>query len=400
MASPHNGSAGQRLAGIDAARGLALLGMMATHIFPLWTSGANPEPNFTGLVFSGRSSALFAVLAGVGLGLLTGGSRPHSGRSLLADRSGIAVRAAIIALVGLMLGTLNVSIAVILVHYAVLFLCALPFLQLRLPVLAAWAGGWLVLSPVAAYLLRPWLENTLGLESLGHNPMILDVFIPSRFLADIFVTGYYPVLQWLGYILVGLVIGRLDIRRAAVQLWLLSGGLAAAALAKAGSWLIMDGMGGYRQLASTEAAERADFALIYQVNLSWVDTDDSWWWLGISGPHSGTTFDLLHTSGTAAVVLAICLLLTTKKPNLLLPLSGAGAMTLTLYSVHVWVMSLIPKNAAWPGDNEIYWVQVIVALSVGTTLKVLDMRGPFEFITSTASRATRDAIRGGHRQYS
>ena len=83
-----------------------------------------------------------------------------------------------------------------------------------------------------------------------------------------------------------------------------------------------------------------------------------------------------------------------------MPLSGAGAMTLTLYSVHVWVMSLIPKNAVWPGDNEIYWVQVIVALSVGTTLKVLDMRGPFEFITSTASRATRDAIRGGHRQYS
>ena len=81
---------GRRIAGIDAARGIALLGMMATHIFAPWTAGTDPEPNFVGLVLSGRSSALFAVLAGVGLALLTGGSRGHQGGGLAADRGGIA----------------------------------------------------------------------------------------------------------------------------------------------------------------------------------------------------------------------------------------------------------------------------------------------------------------------
>jgi uncharacterized membrane protein len=384
---------GRRLAGIDAARGLALLGMMATHIYPLWTQGADPEPNFTGLVLSGRSSALFAVLAGVGLALLSGGNKQHHGRALLADRGGIAVRAALIAAVGLMLGTLEVNIAVILVHYAVLFWCALPFLQLRLPVLAAWAAGWLLLSPVAAYLVLGGLESALDRSSLGHNPNVLDVFTPATFLADIFVTGFYPVLQWLGYILVGLVVGRLDVRKTVVQLWLLAAGLAAAALGKAGSAVVMGQLGGLSQLASTEAAQRSDFGLIYQVNLSWVDRDDSWWWLGVAGPHSGTTFDLLHTSGTAVVVLAVCLLLTSRRPRLLLPLSGAGAMTLSLYAAHVWVMSILPDGAAAPSDHVLYWGQVIVALSIGTALSVLSVRGPLELLTSSASRLARNSLR-------
>ena len=106
---------GRRLTGIDAARGVALLGMMATHIFSLYNEQTG-EPSWTGLVFSGRSSALFAVVAGIGLALLTGGSQPRSGRALSSDRRGIAVRALIIALIGLALGGLDTTIAVILFH--------------------------------------------------------------------------------------------------------------------------------------------------------------------------------------------------------------------------------------------------------------------------------------------
>src|SRR3954447_7935809 len=145
----------RRIRGVDAARGIALLGIMATHIFPLFDKGLGQDqtavPSFVGLVFSGRSSALFAVVAGVSLALLTGGSRPHFGRNLLADRAGIAVRALLIGATGLVLGSLDVNIAIILVNYAVLFLCALPFLQLRLPALAWLAAGWILLSPVLAF---------------------------------------------------------------------------------------------------------------------------------------------------------------------------------------------------------------------------------------------------------
>ncbi len=42
---------GIRLSGIDAARGLALLGMMATHVLPTFESNVQLTPTWVGLVF-------------------------------------------------------------------------------------------------------------------------------------------------------------------------------------------------------------------------------------------------------------------------------------------------------------------------------------------------------------
>src|SRR5918995_6419701 len=82
-----------RLAGIDAARGLALLGMMATHLLLTFERTAALTPTWVGLTFSGRAAALFAVLAGIGLALSTGKERPLAGDQLWAARRGIALRA-------------------------------------------------------------------------------------------------------------------------------------------------------------------------------------------------------------------------------------------------------------------------------------------------------------------
>ena len=137
-----------RLTGIDAARGLALLGMMATHLLPTFEADAQLTPTWIGLTFSGRAAALFAVLAGIGLALSTGKQRPPEGQELSGARRGIALRALVIAVVGLFLGGLEVNVAVILVHYAVLFLCVLPFIGLSIRPLCAFAAGWVMGSPV------------------------------------------------------------------------------------------------------------------------------------------------------------------------------------------------------------------------------------------------------------
>src|SRR6476619_3359197 len=117
-------SSGVRLAGIDAARGLA---MLATHVLATFEPDPQLTPTWIGLAFSGRAAALFAVLAGVGLALTTGKQQPLEGAELRAARRGIALRALVIGSVGVSLGGLEVNIAVILVHYALLFLCVLPF---------------------------------------------------------------------------------------------------------------------------------------------------------------------------------------------------------------------------------------------------------------------------------
>ncbi|MUN64653.1 DUF1624 domain-containing protein, partial [Kocuria sediminis] len=56
------------MVGVDAARGLALIGLIAVHILPEETETTG-EPTWSYLLFAGDSAALFALLAGVGLAL-------------------------------------------------------------------------------------------------------------------------------------------------------------------------------------------------------------------------------------------------------------------------------------------------------------------------------------------
>lgn len=385
----HTKPAARRLTGIDAARGVALFGMMSTHILPLYAPGTT-EATWTALLFSGRASGLFAVVAGIGLALLSGGRSPHRDRTLSADRTGIAVRAVIIALIGLVLGGVETNIAIILFHYGVLFLVALPFTGLRVRALAAWAAGWLLVSPVAAYLLRPVVSASVDPPSLNGNPIFEDFLVPRTFAADIFLTGYYPVVQWLGFILVGMVIGRLDLSRLGVQLGFLCGGILAAAGAKLISLQLLGPGGGLEALLQTPDGSRYPLEAMLDVGLAGVDQSGSWWWLAVSAPHSGSTLDLVHVAGSAAAAVAACLLLTRRFPQALLPLSAPGAMTLTLYTLHICVMSWADQLIPLPDPMQLFWLQVAVAIAIGILFQRVRSRGPLELLASGAANAARE----------
>ena len=388
-----------RLRGIDAARGLALLGMMATHLLPTFESNADLTPTWIGLTLSGRAAALFAVLAGVGLALSTGKHRPLDGPELSAARRGVALRALVIAAVGLTLGGLEVNLAIILVHYAALFLCVLPFLGMGLKRLCAWAGGWVLASPMLAYLLRPWLLAANPPLESGHKPAWEDLSTPTRLLADLFFTGYYPVFQWLSYVLVGLVIGRLMLAKPLVPVVLLVVGSAVAFAAKTLGVAAMESWGGRAALEEILDSPGYPLDSVLQVNLTGIRQEGSWWWLASAAPHSGTTLDLLHTSAVAAAVIGVCLLLGRLAEwvdlDLLLPLRGAGAMTLTLYTVHVWVVSgfyLKPLPAGWTEDG-MYFVQAATAIVVSMVFALLKWRGPLEWLGHAATQVGRGQVR-------
>lgn len=386
MSSANDNTLTRRLTGIDAARGLALLGMMATHIIPLYDGGV---PTFVATTFSGRSSALFAVLAGVSIALYTGRGRPHRGGTLTADRRGLAVRALVIAVFGFGVGITQTSIAIILVHYSFLFLVALPFAGLRVRPLIAWAAGWLLFSPVVAYLVRPLLRDSLAEAELGHNPIWSDLLNPATFAADIFFTGYYPVAQWLGYLLVGMAIGRLDLSSVPTQVSLIVGGIGIAVFAKGLAGFFMYDLGGLLALMSTEQGRQVRLEAMMQVSLSPVEQSGSWWWLAGAAPHSGTTLDLLHTSATAAAAIGLCLLATRWNRNLLLPLSGAGAITLTLYTAHIIALSIGPADDSPLGQVALFWVYAAVALVLGAVFALLKWRGPLESMTSMMTTTAR-----------
>jgi hypothetical protein len=305
----------------------------------------------------------------------------------------------VIAAVGLTLGGLEVNVAIILVHYAVLFLCVLPFLGLGVKRLCAWAAGWILASPVLAYLLRPWLLAPEPPLRLGHNPGWEDLGTPSRLLADLFFTGYYPVLQWLSYLLVGMAIGRLVLAKALVPVLLLVGGTVVAVAAKTLGVAAMEDWGGRAALEKALNSPGYPLGSVLQVNLAGLPQEGSWWWLASAAPHSGTTLDLLHTSAVAAAVIGACLLLERLAEwvdlDLLLPLRGPGAMTLTLYTVHVWVVSgfyLKPLPAGWTEDG-LYFAHAAMAIVVGIVFARLLWRGPLEWVGHAASLVGRGGFK-------
>src|SRR5699024_9681512 len=90
-----------RITGLDTARAVAILGMIATHIFPLLQSKSDGtlSPTWVGATLTGVSSALFVVLAGVGLSLLT-----KNTTDVFTARIQLSLRALILILIGLLLG--------------------------------------------------------------------------------------------------------------------------------------------------------------------------------------------------------------------------------------------------------------------------------------------------------
>jgi hypothetical protein len=343
--------------------------MIATHTLVAPLPGTD-RPLWHWLT-SGRAAALFAVLAGVSLALMSGGARPVRGRERAATTSGLAVRALLIAVLGLALGALESGLAVILTYYGVLFLLGLPFLGLPARTLFVTAAGWLVLAPIAAY----WLAAHLPAPTYA-LPAFDRLDEPGRLLAELAVTGYYPALPWLAYLLAGLAVGRLDLRRRGVdvRLAVCGAGIAVAAQALA-EWL-------------PPAENAADYH-------GTVPPRAGWDLLLIADPHSGTPLDLATTIGSALAVIGGCLMAVRLLPRAgqraVAIAFGAGTMTLSLYSLHV----LLHTPERWPNDYDppAFFAHVAIVLVIGAAFAASRWSGPLEWLVRQASRLTAALIR-------
>ncbi len=377
-----------RLVGLDVARCLALLGMVATHVLDTFDDDGGLAT--AQWLAGGRASALFAVLAGVSLALMTGREEPVTGRERGARSAGLAVRALLVAAVGLALGELDSGLAVILTYYGLLFLAGLLFVGLRSRALLALAGVWLVVAPVVSHIVRP------GLPPRGYDsPTFGQLAQPAQLLGELSFTGYYPVVPWLTYLLVGMAIGRLDLARRSVQLGSAAAGLVVAVLATVASSALVSRPGTVAALAADlglrPATEDALHQRIDGGMFGATPTGGDWEWLLVVAPHSATPFDLAHTAGSALLVIGACLfvigLLPTLPQRAVAVLFGAGTMTLTLYSLHV----VLRTPDFWPSDEAgAFFEHVFVLLAIGAVFVALQRRGPLEQVTGAASdRAAR-----------
>jgi hypothetical protein len=273
---------------------------------------------------------------------------------------------------------------VILAYYGLLFVLAIPFLGLRSRSLAGLAVFAAVATPIISQVVRAHVTPTPISEPGGHD-----------LLKELFLTGTYPALTWTTYLFVGLAIGRSDLRRRGVAVALLVGGAAVAVAAKVVSSALLGAAGGVDRLRESLPAD--DFFALdterwLREGLYGTTPTTDWRWLLISSPHSGTTFDLVHTCGTSAAVLGACLLVVRALPRwTYLPLAATGSMTLTLYSAHV--LALADGSPLLMDDPMRLWLtHVTVALVFATLWRTIIGRGPLEWVAARADRGARRAV--------
>ena len=300
---------------------------------------------------------------------------------------GVAARAGLLLVVGLLLGRVESPPLVILAYYALLFLVAVPFLGLGARTLALLAVGSAVLAPGR----QPPAARAAGPVSVVEEPGGGDL------LVDLFLTGTYPVLTWTAYLFAGLALGRAGLTGWLTPLRVVVVGAALALGAKATSAVLLSAVGGSDRLDAGEGGLFLPVDAALRSGLFGTTPTADWRWLTVSAPHSGTTFDLAHTIGTSMVVLGGFLLLARLVPRVaLLPLAAVGSMTFTLYSLHV--LALAQDSPLLLDDPaQLWWAHVVVAVVLATAWRTTLGRGPLEALAAWLD-ATARRLAGGRRE--
>ncbi|WP_432502609.1 heparan-alpha-glucosaminide N-acetyltransferase domain-containing protein [Kineococcus arenarius] len=378
-----------RITGVDAARGFALIGMAAVHTYSLVTDDG--DQSWSWALFAGKAAALFALLAGVSLAFMTGGSRRSTdGRTRVAACAGLAARALCITVIGLLVGSVVDAPYVILPYYGVMFLLAAPVLYSPARVLIFLAVVSALVAPFVMQAVRSGLPFPFV-----ENPSLGDAFVhPWRLVTSLLLTGVYPAIPWMTYICAGLLIGRCDLRRARVAGWLLGGGTLLAVVPLLVSNVLLYQFGGYDALVATPGLSVEEVDDVIGWGPDPVLPSSTSWWLAISAAHSSTPVDLLHTTGVAMAVLGAVLLLERVRGarTLLAPLAALGTLTLTFYTLNVLATRYITSE----DDTTFFASQVVVGLVVAVLWRHRFGQGPLERVVAAGAHRARDGVlRGG-----
>ena len=358
VADPPDRNAGKprRLRGLDAARAIAIIGMLAVNVGPRKDTGDTELAVVIYDIPAGRASLLFMILAGIGMSLMTKRSR-ENGAPLPWQT--ILWRAVLLIFSGLALQMLNHDVSVILTYYGILFFCGLPLLR---------APTWLVttlatISLVAGPLIWLFLQQQTSTTFDFLAPSLADPL--WTMVHSTLLTGAYPVLIWLAPFLFGIVLGRLQLAEHTTQLRLIVWGAAGMLLASGLSLTLVGIYGqptgyGWDQLISGEA-------------------------------HSMMPLWLIAGSGAAVLLIGIFLRAEHWVVHRLSWLVSAGRLSLTIYVAHLFVLAWLVR----PGPETLlqgYLISAAMSVFFVVAAHIWWRKiglGPLERLLSWPPRLTR-----------
>ena len=411
-----------RVIAIDVARALAIIGMIGAHAGASYVFDAG-DPSTWSAVVHGRSSILFAVVAGISVAFVTARAREASVEQLRAIRLGLVGRGAAVFTIGVLMELLNAPISVVLTTYGLVFVAVIPFITWsRRRLLVAAAVGAVVCPPVLA--------------------LFADAGLGEGAAAAVALVGGYPVTEWLVLVFVGMVVGRSALNARTGVVLIAVGAVLAGAGYGVGALAVPDhpALGQSDSITSISSGEEGSVGPLGPVPADQLDlegelcTDD----LGAitctsaddSGnetfhvptvldlfdaghleaagaalvdpsPHSTGTAEIVGSGGVALAVIGLCLLVARPLRWVVWPLAALGSCSLTAYVLHAVGLSAWASatEAGWVdiGSGTPVWSSIWTGLLVAATIwSLLVGRGPLERLVGAA--ADRMALRSRGRE--
>lgn len=374
---PSTGASGVgRLIGLDLARGLAVFGMYAVHV--------GPDPSQGGVIgflmelAQGRSSALFAVLAGFAVTLITGRRTPKTGLAGRQAAAKVIIRAVILLALGTALTLTGTPVVPILAFYGLFFLLVLPLYRLGAKPLALIAVGWALVGPQLLYALKPVVGGRVFL-SYGQSDGPVSLFF----------TGGYPALTWVPFVIAGMAVARCDLATTAVRVRLALTGVAVAVTGYGGSWLAVRLIPGAAE-AVRKAEEGPGMSSVSSVSPDSIGIfGDTPAGMLASAPHSEATLSIMAATGVAILVITACLAATDAFPRLrrlAKPVIAVGSMSLTAYVYHIVAIWLLDTETSAVPPLHILLGFITSVTVLATLWSRFFQRGPLEYLLNTSTK--------------
>jgi len=306
------GAMKNRIIGYDLARSLALFGMVLVNFKIVMGAADNGPPwlvNLTGLL-DGRAAATFVVLAGIGISLLSAHARKSNDPKAIAQiRSSLLRRAFFLFVVGLLYTPLWPAD---ILHFYGVYIAIAAFLLTSSIRKLSILGLLVVVSFVPMFLVFNYEQewNWKILEYAGF-------WTPLGMLRNLFFNGFHPVIPWLAFLLVGMILGRFDMSDQVIRRRIFSVGVMVALAAEGISWLLIDGLSTGESLTNQEA-----IAAIFGTKCL-----------------PPMPLYVLAGAGAASAIIAasVSIGIRYEKSRWIRPLVATGQLALTLYVAHVVV---------------------------------------------------------------
>lgn len=325
----------KRLLALDAARGLAVVGMFVQH-FAL---------NQTNSFVSGNTMILFILCSGISYSIMSK-SMVEQGLEPTTFRSRILVRSVFIDFAGYMILLLNGPFGMVLPAYAMLFVLSLALVHYSVRALTILSGVLFLVSPPLMLI---------GLSLFANNALLGDI-----------AGGPLSALAWAPVFIAGMAIGKMDLYKFGTAIKFIVTGLLIIVPSKLIALFLLPGL---RQNCENWLVQLPSYAnpqvdpyAVWPLNTQPVQ----WQMLFLDAPQSGAAFELLIGLGGSLILFGLLLLIEKKFNIALRPFIGAGRVALTLYVaqfVLVWGISLIGINVASLPIGAIPFGDIVVTVS-------------------------------------